>query len=92
MGFFFIIAFLFCVQDFENTVNTSTNFPTMQIIVDCVGDKGAIVLMVILIVACWQCGFASVTANSRMIYAFSRDEAMPGSKYWHVINEKRQVK
>jgi amino acid transporter len=47
--------------------------------------------MVMLIIACWQCGFASVAANSRMIYAFSRDDAMPGSKYWHKIDVKRQV-
>ena len=29
------------------------------------------------------CGMASVTANSRMIYAFSRDGALPGSRFWH---------
>jgi amino acid transporter len=91
MGFLFIIAFLFCVQDFEATVGTATGFPIMQIMFDCVGNAGAICLMVMLIIACWQCGFASVAANSRMIYAFSRDDAMPGSKYWHKIDVKRQV-
>ncbi|KAG2204800.1 hypothetical protein INT47_004075, partial [Mucor saturninus] len=91
MGFLFIIAFLFCIQDFPNTVNTATGFPIMQIMVDCVGKVGAIVMMVMLIIACWQCGFASVAANSRMIYAFSRDGAMPGSRYWHKIDTKRQA-
>lgn len=91
MGFLFIIAFLFCIQDFQATIETTTGFPIMQIMVDSVGNTGAIVLMVMLIIACWQCGFASVTANSRMIYAFSRDGAMPGSQYWHKIDTKRQV-
>ncbi|KAG0950808.1 hypothetical protein G6F57_001890 [Rhizopus arrhizus] len=90
MGFCFIISFLFCIQDFEATVNSSTGFPVMQILFDSVGNAGAICLMVMLIIACWQCGFASVTANSRMIYAFSRDGAIPGSKYWHKIDVKRQ--
>ncbi|KAG1092291.1 hypothetical protein G6F42_019237 [Rhizopus arrhizus] len=85
------VAFLFSIQDFEATVGSATGFPVMQIIYDCVGHAGAIVLMVMLIIACWQCGFASVAANSRMIYAFSRDNAMPGSKYWHKIDLKRQV-
>ncbi|CAO3619577.1 unnamed protein product [Mucor fragilis] len=89
MGFLFIIAFLFSIQDFEATVGSATGFPVMQIIYDCVGHAGAIVLMVMLIIACWQCGFASVAANSRMIYAFSRDNAIP-SKYWHKIDLKRQ--
>jgi amino acid transporter len=91
MGFLFIIAFLFSIQNLETTVGSATGFPVMQIIYDCVGHAGAIVLMVMLIIACWQCGFASVAANSRMIYAFSRDNAMPGSKYWHKIDVKRQV-
>ena len=34
---------------------------------------------------------ASVTANSRMIYAFSRDGAMPGSKFWHQINPRTRT-
>jgi amino acid permease (GABA permease) len=91
MGFLFILAFLFCIQDLDSTVGSSTGFPVMQIMYDCVGKTGAIVLMVFLIIACWQCGFASVAANSRMIYAFSRDGAMPGSKWWHVIDIKRQT-
>ncbi|KAI8098846.1 amino acid/polyamine transporter I [Halteromyces radiatus] len=91
MGWCFIIGFLFCIQDFEATLQTTTNFPVMQIIFDSVGRSGAIVLMVILILACWFCGFASVTANSRMIYAFSRDGAMPGSQHWHVIHQKTKT-
>jgi amino acid transporter len=37
------------------------------------------------------CGMASVTANSRMIYAFSRDGAIPGSKFWHHINPRTRT-
>ena len=29
---------------------------------------------------------ASITSNSRMLYAFSRDGAVPGSRWWHHIN------
>ena len=92
MGWFFIIGFLFCIQDLDTTIATASGFPVMQIIVDCVGSAGGIVLMVMLILACWFCGFASVTANSRMIYAFSRDGAMPGSQWWHLIDKKSQVR
>jgi len=34
---------------------------------------------------------ASVTANSRMIYAFSRDGAIPGSSFWHRINPRTRT-
>jgi amino acid transporter len=37
------------------------------------------------------CGMASVTANSRMLYAFSRDGAVPGHKLWHRINPRTRT-
>jgi amino acid transporter len=37
------------------------------------------------------CGMACVTANSRMIYAFSRDGGLPGSKLWHRINPRTRT-
>ncbi len=48
-------------------------------------------LVFICIVAQFFCGMASVTANSRMIYAFSRDGALPGSSLWHKINPKTRT-
>src|SRR5271166_3742313 len=34
---------------------------------------------------------SSVTANSRMIYAFSRDGALPGSSIWHRVNKRTRT-
>jgi amino acid transporter len=39
-------------------------------------------------VAQWFCGMASVTANSRMSYAFARDGALPGSRIWKKVNPR----
>jgi amino acid transporter len=35
------------------------------------------------------CGMSSITTNSRMIYAFSRDGAIPGSRFWHRLDRGR---
>ena len=56
-----------------------------------VGSATAKLLVLISIVGQYFCGMASVTANSRMIYAFSRDGALPGSKLWHKINPKTRT-
>jgi amino acid transporter len=34
---------------------------------------------------------SSVTAYSRLVYAFSRDGAMPGSQFWHRINARTRT-
>src|SRR3989442_1575330 len=62
-----------------------------QIFLDAVGRGTTIFLMLIIMGAQFFCGMASVTANSRMIYAFSRDGAVPGSKFWHKINKRTRT-
>ena len=62
-----------------------------RLISNALGTGAAKFLILICIVGQFFCGLASVTANSRMIYAFSRDGALPGSKYWHKINKKTRT-
>jgi amino acid transporter len=62
-----------------------------QIFLDAVGKGTAIFIMLIVVVAQFFCGMASVTANSRMIYAFSRDGAVPGHQLWHKINKRTRT-
>jgi amino acid transporter len=62
-----------------------------QIFLDAVGQSLAIFMLLIVVGAQFFCGMASVTANSRMIYAFSRDGAIPGSRFWHRINKRTRT-
>lgn len=72
-GFFVILSFLFSIQDFDNTIGSAYGQPVLQILVDIFGDDGAIVLMSLIIICVWHCGLFSMTSNSRMMFAFSRD-------------------
>src|SRR6202012_4560010 len=59
-----------------------------QIFVDAAGLTTAKFLLLVVIGAQLFCGMSSVTANSRMIYAFSRDGALPASGVWHRVNKR----
>lgn len=62
--------------------------PVTQILLDTVGPKGAIVLMIIVIGCMFFCGIFSITSNSRMMYAFARDGGIPGHKFFHKVDPK----
>nr|XP_023927079.1 amino-acid permease BAT1 homolog isoform X1 [Quercus suber]XP_023927080.1 amino-acid permease BAT1 homolog isoform X2 [Quercus suber] len=49
---------------------------------------GGIICLGVVAVAIFFCGMSSVTSNSRMAYAFSRDGAMPFSSVWHKVNNQ----
>ena len=55
------------------------------------GRTVGLLLILIVIVAQFFCGMSSITANSRMIYAFSRDGAMPFSDFWHHVSKRARV-
>jgi amino acid transporter len=65
-------------------------FPVV-IFTSVLGSTAAKLLVFITVAGQFFCGMASVTANSRMIYAFSRDGGLPGSRFWHRINPRTRT-
>ena len=83
-GWLLLIGITFAIQNYSGEVGSAV--PAAQVFIDAVGATGGKLLLLVAIGAQLFCGMASVTANSRMIYAFSRDGALPGSAFWHRIN------
>ncbi|KAH7906726.1 amino acid/polyamine transporter I [Hygrophoropsis aurantiaca] len=89
LGWFLILGLLFSIQDLNATLASPTGEPVAQIFLDTVGERGAIVLMVIVIGAMFFCGTFSITSNSRMMFAFARDGGIPGHSFFKVVDTKR---
>jgi amino acid permease (GABA permease) len=90
-GWVLLIGITFAIQNYQGELGSSTGVPPAQIFIDAVGLTGGKLLLLIAIGAQLFCGMSSVTANSRMIYAFSRDGALPGSALWHRINPRTRT-
>ena len=90
------VAFLLAVPDIDgkDQLVELTNFSItgpIGIFSAVLGSFATKLLVLITVVGQFFCGLASVTANSRMIYAFSRDGGLPGSSIWHKINPKTRT-
>jgi amino acid permease (GABA permease) len=90
-GWILLLGVTFAIQDYAKELASTTGVPPAQIFIDAIGHNGGLVLLLIVIGAQFFCGMSSVTANSRMIYAFSRDGALPGSQFWHRINKRTRT-
>jgi len=88
-GWVLLIAVTAAIQDYD--AERLAVVPPAQIFVDAVGHNLGTFLLFIVVGAQFYCGMSSVTANSRMIYAFSRDGAVPGSQFWHRINPRTRT-
>ena len=79
------------IDGYAHALASPTGVPPAQIWIDAVGQTGGLFILLLVIGAQFFCGMSSVTANSRMIYAFARDGAIPGSSFWHRINHRTRT-
>ena len=63
--------------------------PVLFILESRLGFVLGTLFFLVAVVAQFFCGMSSITTNSRMIYAFSRDGAVPGSRLWHSLDSGR---
>ena len=60
-----------------------------QVFLDSLGSGAAKFVLFICVGAQFYCGMSSITSASRMMYAFSRDRAVPGHQLWRRLNRER---
>ncbi|GER32800.1 amino-acid permease BAT1 homolog [Striga asiatica] len=96
VGWGYILGITFAVTDIPsllNPENEAGGYAIAEIFYQVFKSRygngaGGIVCLCIVAVAIFFCGMSSITSNSRMAYAFSRDGAMPFSEFWHKVNKQ----
>lgn len=86
-GYFLFMGLLAAVPDLGQAAGFIN--PVLYIMESRLGFTIGTLLFVIVVLAQFFAGMASVTTNARMIYAFSRDGAMPFSNLWHRLDHAR---
>jgi amino acid transporter len=87
-GWILLLAFLYAVQDPEGV--TAGGGGVAVIFAQALDAKWAGAVLLIAAIGQFFCSMACMTSTSRMTYAFSRDGAVPGAKYWAKLT-KNQV-
>jgi amino acid transporter len=87
-GFILLVAITFAVPDVQGTADVGAD-AVVYIWTESMGNAWAEFLLFIAVVAQFFCGTASVTSASRMMFAFSRDRAVPGSRLWRKVARNR---
>ncbi|KAL2184723.1 amino acid transporter [Thermothelomyces heterothallicus CBS 203.75] len=86
-GLLFLVPLMFVLPDLAMLVALPSGQPVPTIIKSAVGSSaGAIALLLPLMVLAILCGIACTTAASRCTWAFARDGAIPGSKWWKQVH------
>ncbi len=87
IGYIVLLAITFAAGD-ANAVNEGggTVFAVFESTMTTAWVK---TVLIIALVGQLFCGMSCLTSASRMMYAFSRDGAVPGSKHWSRVNARK---
>jgi amino acid transporter len=87
-GFVLLAAVTFAVSDVQGTLDAGGQ-AVVYIWAQATNEAWAEFMLLITVGAQLFCGAACVTSGSRMMFAFSRDRAVPGSRLWRRVNANR---
>ncbi len=88
-GLLLMLALVYAIRDYGKEAGADA--PPVQVLIDALGTGTAKMLLLIVIGAMLFCGLANMTSNTRQIFAFSRDGAMPGSRLWHSVSPRTRT-
>jgi amino acid transporter len=87
-GFLLLLAVTFAIPDTQGVIDAG-GYAVTYIWETSMGKGWAELLLFIAVLAQMFCLTASVTSASRMMFAFSRDGAVPGHRFWRQVSSNR---
>ncbi|EJD03015.1 amino acid transporter [Fomitiporia mediterranea MF3/22] len=91
LGWLTLIAASFTIISVPALLETDLALPMGQLFLDVLGKKGMLVVWSLIIVVQFVTGAAQTVDASRVVFAFARDGALPGSRFWRQINKWTQT-
>jgi len=91
IGWLIYIAASFATASVDDLLASSLPLPFGQLILDVLGKQAMLAIWSLIIVVQFVTGAAQAVDASRVVYAFSRDNALPGSRFWKKINSYTQT-
>ncbi len=90
-SFFITFALLLAVPDFAAVITGKDPDPVTTVLQDAFGNVGFHIVIAVVLISFFSCVVSLQAAASRLIYAYARDDMMPGSAIFKTFSAKRAV-
>ena len=87
-GYILLLVLTWCIPNRDIAKTANDAYPVLYIATENLSAFMANLVAVIIGVAMWLCGSSSIASMSRMWYAFSRDNGMPGARLIKQVHHK----
>jgi amino acid transporter len=90
-GFLVLLIIAYTVGDVDQIFKSPLGQPMGAYLLSVLGKRVAMGVYSLIIISCFFEGLGGMIVSSRLIYAYSRDGALPGSRIWATINQRTQT-
>lgn len=90
-GWLLTVCMCFCLTDFDGILSSPTGLPAAQIFLNAGGKTGGTVMWACAIIVQVFTGCTAMLADTRMAFAFARDNALPFSDFLSKVNPYTQT-
>ena len=91
VGYVMLMVLTWCIPNGDVAAAAADPYPVLYIVSRNLAPVFSNAIAIIIGVAMWLCGLASVTSMGRMWYAFARDDGMPGSSLLKRVSGKHRT-
>ncbi|EER44259.1 amino acid permease [Histoplasma capsulatum H143] len=85
-GWMLTVTMCFCLSDLDKILDSPTGLPAAQIFLNAGGRTGGTIMFSFSILVQFFTGCSAMLADTRMTYAFARDDALPFSEFFAKVN------
>ncbi|KAI0705733.1 amino acid transporter [Cerioporus squamosus] len=90
-GWLLFIAASFATASIPDVLAADFPMPMGKIYLDVLGKQGMLTVWSLVIFAGWVGGAAQGIDASRVVFAFARDNALPGSRWWKQVHPRTRT-
>lgn len=90
-GYVMLMVLTWCIPNGDIAATARDPYPVLHIIDANLPRVLSNLLAIVIGVAMWLCGVASVTSMARMWYAFARDDGIPGSRWLRRVSGRHRT-
>ncbi|TFK34012.1 amino acid transporter [Crucibulum laeve] len=91
LGWLLLIATSFVVTSVSDLLGSDLPLPMGQVFLNVLGKRGMLAIWSLIIIVQYVTGAAQGVDASRVVFAFARDHALPGSRLWKKMNQTTQT-
>ncbi|KAJ5481873.1 amino acid permease [Penicillium sp. IBT 31633x] len=92
LAFSYLIAILYCMGDYTEALTSATGYPIITIAYQATGSKAAtFVLMAMGMLPGWIAFFNGLASVTRLTWAFARDNGLPFSDFFALVDPTYKI-